>query len=79
MYNQTVIFDSDFNGANPSLVKFKGTVFLLYELNDESALSLILAFKSRFFLSVTSRFCMSRYRSSNGSIKNQNILIYHVE
>ena len=37
-------FDSDF-----SIVKLKGALFLLYELNDESALSLILAFKSYFF------------------------------
>ena len=52
--------DSDFNDANSSLVKFEGALFLLYEINDESALSLILAFKSCFFWSVTSRFCMSR-------------------
>ena len=43
------VFDSDFNDANSSLVKFKGAPFLLNELNDESALSLILAFKSCFF------------------------------
>ena len=42
-------FDSDFNGTNSSLVKFKGALLLLYELNDESALFLILAFKSCFF------------------------------
>ena len=29
-------FDSDFNEANSSLVKFKGALFLLYELKDES-------------------------------------------
>ena len=56
--------DSDFNNANSSLVKFEAllikALFLLYEINDESALSLILAFKSCFFWSVTSRFCMSR-------------------
>ena len=38
-------FDSDFNEANSSLVKFNSAMFLLYELNDESALSLYLAFK----------------------------------
>ena len=42
-------FDSDFNDANSSLVNFKGALFLLYEVNYESALSLILDFKSRFF------------------------------
>ena len=42
-------FDSDFNDANSYLVKFKGALFFLYEINDESALSLILAFKSCFF------------------------------
>ena len=42
-------YDSDFNDANSSLVKFKAALFLLYELNDESALSLILAFRSCFF------------------------------
>ena len=42
-------FDSDFNEANSSLLKLKGALFLLYKLNDESALSLILAFKSCFF------------------------------
>ena len=42
-------FDGDFNDANSSLVKFKGALFVLYEINDESALSLILAFKSCFF------------------------------
>ena len=30
--------DSDFNDANSSLVKFEGALFLLYELNDESAI-----------------------------------------
>ena len=39
-------FDGDFDDANSSLVKFKGALFLLYEMNDESALSLILAFES---------------------------------
>ena len=53
-------FDSDFNDANSSIVKFKAALFLLYELNDESPITLILAFRSRFFWSVTSRFCMSR-------------------
>ena len=28
-------FDGDFKDANSSLVKFKGALFLLYELNDE--------------------------------------------
>ena len=42
-------FDSDFNDANFSLVEFEGALFLLYEVNDESALSLILVFKSCFF------------------------------
>ena len=42
-------FDGDFHDANFSLVKFKGALFLLYELNDKSALSLILAFESCFF------------------------------
>ena len=42
-------FDSDFNDANFSLVEFEGALFLLYEVNDECALSLILAFKSCFF------------------------------
>ena len=42
-------FDSEFNDTSSSLNKFKGALFLLYELNDESALSLILAFKSCFF------------------------------
>ena len=42
-------FDSDFNGTNSCLVKFKGALFLLYELNDESTQSLILSFKSCFF------------------------------
>ena len=32
-------FDSGFNESNSSLVKFKGALFLLHELNDESALS----------------------------------------
>ena len=41
-------FDSAFNDANSSLVKFKGALFLFYELNDESA-SLILTFKSCLF------------------------------
>ena len=41
--------NSDFNDANSSLVKFKGALFVLYEINDESALFLILAFKSCFF------------------------------
>ena len=36
-------FGSGFNDANSSLVKFKDALFLLYELNDASALSLILA------------------------------------
>ena len=44
-----VIFDSDFNDGNSSLVKFKGALFLLYEINGENAISLILAFKSCFF------------------------------
>ena len=38
-------FDSDFNDANFSLVKFKAELFLLYELKDERALSLNLAFR----------------------------------
>ena len=38
-------FDNDFNDTNSSLAKFKSALFLLYELNDESALSLTLAFK----------------------------------
>ena len=42
-------FYNDFDDTNSSLVKFKGALFLLYELNDESVLSLILAFKSSFF------------------------------
>ena len=42
-------FDSDFNDADSSLVKFKGALFLLHEINYESVLSLILAFKSCFF------------------------------
>ena len=42
-------FDSNFNDANSSLLKFEGALLLLYEINDESALSLILAFKSCFF------------------------------
>ena len=42
-------FDSDFNKSNSSLVKFKCALFLLHELNDESVLSLILAFKSCLF------------------------------
>ena len=42
-------FDSNFNDANSSLLKFEGALFLLYEINDESALYLILAFKSCFF------------------------------
>ena len=42
-------FDSDFNDANSSLVKFKSVLFLLYQINDEGRLSLILAFKSCFF------------------------------
>ena len=42
------IFGSDFHDENSSLVKFKDALFLLYELNDESALPLILAFKSCF-------------------------------
>ena len=42
-------FDNSFNDANSSLVQFKVALFLLYELNDESTLSLILAFKSCFF------------------------------
>ena len=33
-----LFFDSDFNEANSSLVKFKGALFLLFELNDESSL-----------------------------------------
>ena len=43
------IFDSDFNDKNSSLVKFKGAPRFSYELNDESTLSLILAFKIYFF------------------------------
>ena len=42
-------FDSDFNDANSSLVKFKSVLFLLYQISDEGRLSLILAFKSCFF------------------------------
>ena len=42
-------FDSDINEANSSLVKFKGALFLSYELNDESEFYLTLAFKSCFF------------------------------
>ena len=42
-------FDSDFNEANSSSAKFKVGLSLLYELNDESVLSLILAFKICFF------------------------------
>ena len=42
-------FDSNFNESNSSLVKFKGALFLLHELNDENLLSLTLAFKSCFF------------------------------
>ena len=42
-------FDSDFNDTNSSLVKWEAALFLLYELKDESALSLILAFRSCFF------------------------------
>ena len=42
-------FDSDFNDAQSSVVKFKGALFLLYELNAESVLFLILAFKSCLF------------------------------
>ena len=37
--------NNDFNDTNSSLAKFKSALFLLYELNDESALSLTLAFK----------------------------------
>ena len=51
--------DSDFNDTNFSLVKCKGALFLLYGLNDESAILLIVAFKC-CFLSVTTRFCMPR-------------------
>ena len=36
-------FDTDFNNASSSIVKFKGARFLLYELNAEKTLSLILA------------------------------------
>ena len=32
-------FDSDFNESNSSLVKFRGVLFLLHELNDENLLS----------------------------------------
>ena len=39
-------FDSDFNNASSSLVKFKVALFLLYELNDEKTPSLILAFSA---------------------------------
>ena len=42
-------FDSDFNDTNSSLVKIKADLFLLYELNDESTLSLILALRSCLF------------------------------
>ena len=43
------IFDRGFNDENSSFVKFKGAPRFLYELNDESTLSLILAFKIYFF------------------------------
>ena len=33
-------FHGDFNDTNSSLVKFKSALFLLYEINDERALSL---------------------------------------
>ena len=42
-------FDSDFDDANSSLVKFKGVLFVLYEISNESTLSLIQGFKSCFF------------------------------
>ena len=35
-------FDNDFKDANYFLVKFNGALILVYELNDESALSLII-------------------------------------
>ena len=71
-------FDSDFNEANSSSAKFKVGLSLLYELNDESALSLILAFKICFFWSVTSDFVFHD-KEVQMEVKNQNILIYQVE
>ena len=71
-------FDSDFNGTNFSLVKCKGALFLLYGLNDESAILLIEAFKCCFFLSVTTRL-LCRNKEVQMEVKNQNILIYQVE
>ena len=79
MYNQTVIFDSDFNEPNSSLVKFKGALFLSYELNDESPLSLILAFKSCFIWPATSRLYESHDKEVQMEVKNPNILIYQME
>ena len=79
MYNQTVIFDSDFNEPNSSLVKFKGALFLSYQLNDESTLSLIPAFKSCFFWPATSRLYESHDKEVQMEVKNQNILIYQME
>ena len=41
-------FDSGFNKENSPFVEFKDALILLYKINNESALSLILAFKSCF-------------------------------
>ena len=55
-----LFFESDFNAANSSGVKFKGAPFSLYELNEENAQSLILVFKTYFSSLVISKLCTSR-------------------
>ena len=55
-----LFFESDFNAANSSEVKFKGAPFLLKNFNEENAESLILVFKTSFFSLVISKLCISR-------------------
>ena len=55
-------FDSDFNNANSSLFIFEGALFLLHKLNDESALSLILDFKSCSLWSLTFYVTIKKFK-----------------
>ena len=76
-----LFFDSDFNKANYSLFKLKGTLFLIYEFNDESTPFLIVAFKScrSYLWHLDYILVVYHNKEVQKEVKNRNILIYQVE
>ena len=70
-----LFFESDFDAANSSGVKFKGLPFSLLELDEQNAQSLILVFKVSFFSLVISKLCVSD-KVVQKKVNNQHIPVF---